>query len=157
MTREFREVKTFKTFAVRPKTEREYERLFENLMTYTSFTKIDDIKNQTDLNDFFGDVSKDAKSRGRKFTNSLLFQDKLSGALRRLRGKPKHKVMSRSQEVIEGKIFTDFDVAKEHRMTAVNEKGIEVFKTKVIYKGKSSVRYRDKKGIFRKQPKGEDE
>lgn len=148
----FREVRNYKGAYVRRKTQGEYEKLFETLMRFTDFTSVKDIKTQTDLNEFFEANKRYSSSRGYSFNVTRLFKDEMVFAFKRLIGKPAKRIITRTQAVVEGRIFTSYAKAREYNMLAVNKDNVEVYKTYITLKGRKRVRYRDKKGIFRKKP-----
>ena len=149
------------------KTKAEYEKLFEDLMKYTNFTSVSQIKTKQDLRDFMGEVRDDAAKRGLKtkdqnkfFATKLLFE--MENARERIMEHPivaARKIPTKKEEVLlSSKKFKFYADARKAGLTAVNVDGIVVFKSGVIRKSadgkkqKMQVVYRDMKGRFAKKP-----
>lgn len=147
------------------KTKAEYEKLFEDLMKYTNFTSVSQIKTKQDLRDFMGEVRDDAAKRGLKtkdqnkfFAKKLLFE--MENARERIMEHPivaARKIPTRKEEVIESRnVFKSYAVARSNKLTAINIDGIPVYKSVVIHrlrkKKKEQIIYRDMKGRFAKKP-----
>ena len=147
------------------KTKAQYERLFEDLMKYTNFTSVSQIKTKQDLRDFMGEVRDDAAKRGLKtkdqnkfFAKKLLFE--MENARERIMEHPivaSRKIPTRKEEVIESRnVFKSYAVARSNKLTAINIDGIPVYKSVVIHrlrkKKKEQIIYRDMKGRFAKKP-----
>jgi Arc/MetJ-type ribon-helix-helix transcriptional regulator len=127
------------------KTRGQYEELFEDLMEYTDFKSSDEIRTKQDLYDFFGQVKDDAESKGRKFQVS----SKLYGSIAEVIRLGVRKFKRKSEKLKRSKsVFKSYKAAKSKGMTARNTKGKEIYKTSVKIKGKSYIKYRDKKGRF---------
>lgn len=149
---EFREIRTFKGRTVKSRTDREYERIFEDLMEFSRFSNVKNIKSQTQLNDYFGDVKFRAENRGRVWNDSSSFKVAMLGAWKRLMTKTTRDRSTRASQVVQGRFFTDFETADKATLTEVNPDGKVVFKSQIRWRNKRVVRYRTRNGRFAKSP-----
>lgn len=139
----------------RVKTQLQYEQVFEDLMQYTRFTSVKQIKEPKDLFDYFGDLKRDAVNRGTKFNplNPPMrdFRREMGGALGRLQRVRPKKIVTIRRSVLESRIpFKTFEDAQSKRMVAINEDKIPVFRSQVIIRKKTILVFRDKLGRFAK-------
>jgi len=116
------------------KSNAEYDELFEDLMEYTDFTNVNDIKTKEDLNSFFSQLEKG--KNGKAFRRSSL-RESLSNAWNRLKG---GDIPRKAIKIIgSGKSYESFESAKRHGMTARLPDGREVYKA-------LEIEYIDEKG-----------
>ena len=137
----------------RIKTQLQYEQVFEDLMQYTRFTNVTQIKKPKDLFDFFGDLKRDAVKRKRKFNplNPPMrdFRKEMGGALGRLQERRPKKILSIRSRVLEStRPFKTFEDAQSQRLVAINVDNIPVFRSRVVIRKKTILVFRDKLGRF---------
>ena len=140
------------------KSKSQYDKLFEDLMRYTSFRSVDEIKTKEDLRAFFNEVQEDSDSKGLTFNVSSKMKFEMDESRRRIIRSGKlvsstRKPFTRSEEVIKSdKKFRSYKDAKSRNLIVKNEKGKLVFKSQVTVKGKRKIVYRDEKGRFASSP-----
>lgn len=119
-------------------TNKQYEKVFMDLMQYTRFRNPKQIKTREDLRDFFGDIQKDRKSKGIKTRLSREFTDAIGGAFLRVRGFSKGNVRSQ--------VLTKKERLERQKM------GFVVASVQKSKSGKERIVFRDPKGKFIKDP-----
>lgn len=137
------------------KTDREYNQLFETLMTYTSFTKVDQITTTQDLHQYFQEIKNNAETKGRKNPVTRKLKIALIEAYGRLFRAPiKHKIITEQQTGITSRPHKRFTTAKEKHFTFVHNNQ-EIYKTVIKHarSKKPIFVYRNKKGQFVKYEK----
>lgn len=135
-----------------PKPLQEYEELFEDLMEYTDYTSSEQIKTQTDLKDFFGQVSDDAKSKGHKFRTSRRLFNRMVDALNITEREGKVIKRKVNEAIKSKKVFKSLKMAKASDLAVIVEDKL-IYKSMVVIKKKDIIRWRDSKGRFTKTPK----
>lgn len=135
----------------RKKTRKEYEELFEDLMQYTDFKDSGDIKTNQDLFDFFGQVQKDANSKGRAFKITKQLFSNVASAI----NLAKEPILSRRVKAIRSKkTFKNIEDARKADLdVTLPAQDKVIFKTSVRIKGRIVIRWRDNKGRWAKAPK----
>jgi len=145
----------------------DYDQLFEDFMKYTDFTSAEDINNKGDLNEFLGQVFNDASkpknnpskigSDTRHFTmkgRDNIFKA-LSDHMNLKPGKPtnEERQTTKLTNILESRnYYKNYKQAFQNKQTVENVDRKQVYKTKIVIKGKTRTRWKDARGRFAKKP-----
>ena len=131
------------------KSKAQYERLFEDLMQYTSFTSTKQIETNGDLKKFFEELKDNAKTdRQRRGLSKSSLHEEMKDALKRIKSSKNEKYRKSVKITESNKEYGSYAKAKEYYGIARDLKGNEVYKSGFTYKNKHVIRYRDMKGRF---------
>ena len=148
----------------------DYDQLFEDLMAYTDFTDANQIQNKGDLNSFLGQVFNDAQkptkdstriSKGKQRFFTQKGKTNIFNALNEQKfgnlptGKPRHeeRQVEKLTTILESrKYYKNYKQAFQNKQTVENKDRKQVYKTKIVIKGKTRTRWKDARGRFAKPP-----
>lgn len=148
----------------------DYDQLFEELMRYTDFTDANEIQNKGDLNSFLGQVFNDAQkptkdstriSKGKQRFFTQKGKTNIFNALNEQKfgnlptGKPRHeeRQVEKLTTILESrKYYKNYKQAFQNKQTVENKDRKQVYKTKIVIKGKTRTRWKDARGRFAKPP-----
>ena len=146
------------------------DELFESLMQYTDFTDANEIQNKGDLNSFLGQVFNDAQkptkdstriSKGKQRFFTQKGKKNIFNALNEQKfgnlptGKPRHeeRQVEKLTTILESrKYYKNYKQAFQNKQTVENKDRKQVYKTKIVIKGKTRTRWKDARGRFAKPP-----
>ena len=143
------------------RTQKEYERIFEDLMEYSDFRSIEEVRGSTyektnkNLRKMFQQIHDDKSARGKQSRVSRAFAYEFGKAFwRKIKDRPTRERVhvTRKEQVLRARPVVNFETAKKNNLVAVNEKGKEVYRSYVVVKGKRVIRFRDSKGRFARKP-----